>query len=164
MMNQKTAVVSTILAVLSDRGVSYELNGPTPVSEVLTDADYAIIKQTLVNGFKENKIEMSEEARGKYSDEAKLKSYVSGLVSNWVRKEKSFNCGSKYEIKNPGSRAGQGDEQIKEMKALLSVTTDPAHKALIQSAIDARIAEIKPSQAVEIDVSKLPESLRHLVK
>ena len=50
------------------------------------------------------------------------------------------------------------------MKKLLSATTDQTTKSVIQSAINDRLAEIKPSSVVEIDTSKLPESLRHLVK
>lgn len=94
-------------------------------------------------------------------DDASVMKYIPGLVNNHVRKDTRLNGGTKYEAKRPGSRSGSGDESIKAMRTLLSVTTDPAVKAQIQEAIDARVLELKPK--TEIDASKLPESLRHLV-
>jgi hypothetical protein len=164
MMNQKTATVQACLAVLNERGVKYELNGSVNIGDVLTDADKAKIRDVVFAGFKTGQIEMAEESKAKYGDDKALKSYVSGLVNNWIRKAKEFNNGQAYQAKNPGSRAGSSDEQIKEMKKLLNTTTDPKIKATIQTEIDARQAELVFASAPSIDVSKLPESLRHLVK
>lgn len=98
----------------------------------------------------------------KNPSEAELKKYIPGLVNNWVRKDRRMNGGSKYETKRPGSRTGTGDESIKAMRTLLASVTDSKDKATIQAAIDARIAELKPKK--EIDLSALPESLRHLAQ
>jgi hypothetical protein len=95
-------------------------------------------------------------------DEAQLRKYVPGLTNNWLRKDKRLNGGTKYVAKNPGSRSGSGDESIKAMRTLLSITTDANAKAEIQKAIEVRQAELKPK--VEVNVDALPESLRHLVK
>lgn len=157
-MNQRKATVSTIIAVLEERGVSYELNGPTPISDVLNDSDKKSVRETLFTMFRDDQVEMSDEAKIKYSDDSDLKSYISGLVNNWIRKAPEFNAGGKYTPKNPGSRAGSGDEQIKEMKKLLAQTQDPEVKEAVQEAIDARIAELKPT--IEVDYSKLPEELK----
>ena len=164
MMNQRTATCSTILSVLADRGVNYELNGETPISEVLNETDRAKIREIVFAGFRNGKIEMAEESKEKYKEDSALKSYVSGLVNNWIRKAPEFNGGSKYVAKNPGSRSGSGDEQVREMKKLLGQTTDPSKKQLVQSAIDARLAEIAAEKAPTIDASKLPEHLRDLLK
>ena len=94
--------------------------------------------------------------------EAQLRKYIPGLVNNWMRKDKRLNGGTKYETKRPGSRTGSGDDSIKAMRALMSVTTDPEAKAEIQAAIDARVAELNHQKAV-INTDLLPESLRHLV-
>jgi hypothetical protein len=94
--------------------------------------------------------------------EAQLLKYIPGLVNNWLRKDQRLNGGVTYQAKNPGSRSGSGDESIKAMKMLLSVTTETAARAQIQAAIDERLAELKPK--VEIKVEALPEALRHLVK
>lgn len=95
------------------------------------------------------------------SDEQLLK-YIPGLVNNWLRKDLRLNGGEKYQTKRPGSRTGSGDEGIRAMRTLLSLTQDEKVKAQIQAEIDKRIAELKPTPTV--DASKLPESLRHLVK
>ncbi len=101
-------------------------------------------------------------AHSKSSDEVTIRKYVPGLVNNWLRKDKRLNGGTSYVAKNPGSRSGSGDESIKAMKTLLSITTDADAKAEIQLAIEARQAEIKPKVALNVDA--LPEALRHLVK
>ena len=163
-MNQRTATCNTILSVLSARGVTYELNGPTPIADVLTDKDKETIRDVLFAGFRKGEIEMSADSKAKYAEDKELKKYVSGLANNWIRKAPEFNNDQAYQAKNPGSRAGSQDEQVKNMKALLSQTTDPTHRKMIQDALDARIAEIKPSKVVEVDFSKIPESLRHLAK
>jgi hypothetical protein len=91
-----------------------------------------------------------------------LNKYIPGLVNNWLRKDQRLNGGTTYVPKNPGSRSGSGDEAIKAMKTLLSITSDEDAKQAIQLEIDKRLSELKPKATV--DVSKLPESLRHLVQ
>lgn len=164
-MNQRTATVKTILGVLSDRGVKYELGGAKNITEVLTDDDRARVRQLIVAGFKSGQIEMAEESKAKYfNDDKALSAYVSGLVNNWIRKAPEFNGGGKYQPKNPGARAGSQDEQIVEMTKLLKQTNDPKTKGMIEQAIEARKAELFYSKQPTIDVSKLPSHLQHLVK
>ena len=159
MMNQRFATVSTCLAVLQERGVEYELNGPTPIADVLTDADKKTIRETVFAMFRGGQVEMAADSKEKYADDAKMKVYVSGLVNNWIRKAPEFNNQVKYAAKHPGSRQGSGDAQIKEMKKLLSATQDPETKKVIEQHIAARQQEIKPVET-GIDFDKIPESLR----
>ena len=158
-MNQRLATTSTLLAVLQERGVEYELNGKTPIAEVLSDSDVKTTQSTLFAMFRGGQVEMSAEAKVKFQDDKELKKYISGLVSNWVRKAPEFNNGQAYAPKNPGSRAGQGDSQIKEMKKLLSATTDPQTRKVIEQHIAARQEEIKPVET-GVDFDKIPEALR----
>lgn len=159
-VNQRSATVNTILAVLSDRGVEYELNGETPVSKVLTDSDKATVREILFTMFRSGEVEYKASFQHKVNDDSELKKYISGLVNNWIRKAKEFNNGQAYQAKNPGSRAGSGDSKVKEMKKLLSVTTDPQARAIIQSAIDSRVAELKAEKnQVEIDYESIPAEL-----
>lgn len=160
-VNQRTATVNAILAVLKERGVDYEFNGSTNVSELLTTEDLVKVRAILFTMFKNDKISYKEEFRSKVESDSELKKYISGLVNNWIRKAPEFNGGIKHETKNPGSRAGSGDEKVKEMKKLLSITTDPTAKALIQQAINDRVASLKAEKnQVEIDYSVIPEELR----
>lgn len=161
MKSQREACVNAIMAVLSDRGVNFELDGATNVSDVLTSEDKKKVQTILSNGFNKGEIQLSSEAQAKYvGNTSELNKYVSGLINNWVRKYPAFNSGSKYEAKNPGSRAGTGDEQVKEMRKLLKVTTDAEAKTVIQSAIDSRLAEIKPAAKVEVNFDAIPAELR----
>lgn len=159
-MNQRSAVVSTIISVLSERGVSYEMNGELSISEVLTESDRSKIISIICSGFKAGNIEMSTEARGKYAADAELKKYVVGLVNNWIRKAPEFNSGNTYQAKNPGSRTGSSDPKLKALKTLLSTVSED-QKSAVQDAIDARLEELKPK--ITIDTDLLPEHLRHLV-
>ena len=163
-MNQRNATVGTILSVLKERGVDYKLNGEVTMSEVFTDEDKAKVRGILFAGFRKGEIEMATDSKSKYAEDKALNTYITGLINNWVRKAPEFNGGQTYAPKNPGSRAGSGDEQIVEMKKLLSQTSDPTAKATVQAAIDARKAELAQQNAPVIDVSKLPENLRHLAK
>lgn len=144
-MTQKEAVFQAVTNVCGDVDGAY-----TPTKE-----QRAQVNSILFAGFQAGQIELE-----KTYDESGLKSYVSGLQSNWLRKDARLNGGVKYSAKNPGSRAGSGDPQIKAMRALLSTKTDASEIEEIQSFIDARLAEIKPAKSVEIDVDSLPAALR----
>jgi hypothetical protein len=162
-MNQRQATVNAIMSVLSERGVNYELNGETPVSEFLTADDKKKVVSLICQGFLAGQIEMSDDGKSKYfGDQAELRKYTVGLVNNWIRKATEFNAGTKYEIKNKGSRTGSSDEQLKALKELLKITTDSEVRGEIQQAIAERMEEIKPK--VEINADALPAHLRHLVK
>ena len=116
----------------------------------------AVLHQMITEGFRSGAIELSRS----YT-EPEMKNYVSGLISNWLRKDTRLNGGSKYQAKNPGSRAGCGDVQLRELRKLRTVVTDTAIIAEIDQHIAKRTSELN---TVVIDASKLPESLRHLVK
>ena len=165
MRSQKEAVCGLLLQVLSERGVEFEQNGPVNMKDVLTPADKKTVREQVTIGFLEGEISMSEQAQAKYlGDPKELSKYVHGLVNNWIKKCPQFNNGMKYIPENPGSRTGQGDDQIKAMRGLKKTTSDPLALAEIDKAIAARIAEIKPANTVTIIVEHLPEHLRHLVE
>lgn len=164
-MNQRDATVNTILSVVADKGINYELNGELTMGQVFkANPDIKEkVRTLLITGFLSRQIDMTQAAFDKYSkDEKEMKKYVGGLIDNWVRKAPEFNNDQTYKAKNPGSRSGSGDESIKEMKKLLEKTTDPEAVQAIEAAIAKRQEELKPK--VEINVEAIPEHLRHLVK
>ena len=147
MMKQKDAVYNAIKNVVDfEDGAKVEL----------TKDERASVSDILIEGFSEAKISYD----GEVPQGPKLSSYVSGLLSNWLRKDTRLNGGVKYEAKNPGSRAGVTDAQIKAMRLLLSTKTDPSERAEIQTFIDARLAVIKPAKTVTLNVDDLPAELR----
>ena len=111
---------------------------------------------------------LSKDAQVKYPTEDDLmKKYVPGLLNNWLRKDTRLNGGDKYQAKNPGSRAGSGDEQIREMNKLMKqFQIDPETHAdkikTLQAAIDERKKAIatEKQKSVTIDVSVLTPELR----
>ena len=114
------------------------------------------VNAILFESFRAGNIELDRE----YTD-SDLKSYVSGLQSNWLRKDKRLNGGTQYVAKNPGSRAGSADPQLKAMRALMSTLTTDAEKSEVQGYIDARISEIATTkQAKTVDFSALPADLQ----
>ena len=160
MISQKQAVTNAVMSVFPN----YELGGETTLSSMLTKESKDEIKSLVFEGFKAGEVSFSADAQSKYgSDDAALLKYVGGMVDNWVRKNPEFNNGSKYVTKNPGSRAGSQDDQIKALRGLKKTTSDPTALAEIDAAIATRLAEIKPATKIEIDTEALPEHLRHLV-
>ena len=123
----------------------------------LSDEQKKKVYEELIHGFMNGDIRYKLKD-GEKLEESIIRKYVPGLVNNWVRKDKRLNGDVKYEAKNPGSRTGNGDEKLKNMKALLDVVKDPAAKKEIQQAIDDRKAELQPKK--EINLSALPEHLR----
>lgn len=161
MTNQRTATVNAIMSVLADANIDYELNGDVSVSEVLNPQLKEQVRAILFNAFRQGQVQYKESFQAKVNDDKELKSYISGLVNNWIRKAKEFNSGQAYKAKNPGSRAGSTDPQVKEMRKLLSVTSDPEAKQAIQAALDSKLAELKAAkQQVTINVDALPAELR----
>ena len=162
-MNQREAVFAATTSVLSDNNITFEEG--QDIKDVMTDdlrkSVIAIVCEGFANGeviFKD-----SEENKKKLADPKKLKSYVSGLVSNWYRKDKRFNGNVKYVAKNPGSRAGQSDSKLKalrnlkkQMEAASQDTTE------VDSYIEARTTELATEKAkkIEVDMTQIPQELK----
>jgi hypothetical protein len=145
-VNQKEATYAAICAVTGHKG-----EGVLEISK----EQRAQVNMILFEGFRAGKIQLDRE----FTDQ-ELKSYVSGLQSNWIRKDKRLNGGVKYEAKSPGSRAGSGDPSLKALRALMSTLTKDEDKVEVQGYIDARVAELNVAKAPTIDYSVLPADLQ----
>jgi hypothetical protein len=141
-------------------GAVCDVRGSTEFNEAveLTKEERGKVQAALIAGLQAGTIVY----QGDVADSAKLAAYVSGLVSNWLRKDKRLNGNIAYIAKNPGTRTGSGDETLKAMRTLLSVTTDDEARLEIQQEIDKRVGELKPKKTINIDA--IPESLRHLLQ
>lgn len=155
--SQKDAVFNAIKSVLEEANVAFEEG--SNVGSLMTKELRAQVNSTLVEGFKSGSIELDSAKSDK-----ELKAYASGLQSNWLKKDKRLNGGIAYMPKNPGSRVGQSDPQIKALRALLSTKTDPAEIKEIQGYIDQRLevlASQKKAKNVSVDFNALPEELQN---
>lgn len=159
-MKQAQAVVSATQSVLGS-----DFNQSQPVLSYITKAQIELIVDTVTAQIIAGEVEFG--AKEKYDTDAKVRAYTKGMVNNWHRKSLQLNP-TKYEAKNPGSRAGSSDPMVREMKKLkaqLTAAGDEDTAAEVQAQIDSRIQEVKPTKALPtINPSALPESLRHLVK
>ena len=149
-MTQKAAVFQAVINVMGEQDSAY-----MPSKE-----ERAQVNNILFEGFKAGEITYD----GASPEEKELRSYVSGLQSNWLRKDKRLNGNVAYVAKNPGTRTGSTDAQVKAMRILLSTKTDATERSEIQTFIDKRLSELKPAKAAEtLDVNALPEALRKFV-
>lgn len=162
MQNQRTGVYNAIVAFCDENNVAFEDGMEfVPTKEQRTE-----IIALVAAAFEAEEITMSEEAKEKYNNLAKLKSYSNGLVSNWLRKDPRLNGNVKHEIKNPGSRAGSGDPVIKELRKLKkTLTSGSAEFTAVDQEINKRLEKVQAEKAkkVTIDVDQIPEELRHLI-
>ena len=147
MMKQKDAVYAAINNLFTVEGEG---------AVTLDREQRAEVIEVLVEGFKAKKVSYD----GEVPADKELRNYCSGLLSNWLRKDPRLNGNTKYEAKNPGSRTGSSDPQIKALRALIKTQTDPSKIAEIESFIEKRMAEIKPSKQVTVNVDDLPAELR----
>ena len=162
-VTQRAAVYQAVISVLSEANISFE-DGQNAKS-MMTKEHRAQVNTILAFGFTSGSIELkdTESNRTKLSDPSEMKEYVSCLQSNWLNKDTRLNGGVDHEIKNPGSRAGTGDSQLKALRTLLAISHDPIDKAELQGYIEARVAEIaleKPKATAKIDFSSLPAELQ----
>ena len=163
MMNQKDAVYQATYNVLADNDITFEDH--SDITEVMTKEYRTLIICIVCEGFKAGEVQFKDTPanKEKLGDDGKLKEYVSGLVSNWHRKDKRFNGNTTYKLKNPGSRAGQGDEQLKALRALYKQFkgVDDGKATEIQTAIDTRVGQIRTEKAkqVQVNIDALPAEL-----
>ena len=157
MLSQKEAVFNAVQQVCAEHGKSFEEGSKFD----LTKSEREQVVSIVMAGFEKGEIELK-------SEQENLKSYTGGLVSNWLRKDKRLNGNTQYQPANPGSRTGQSDDYVKNMRVLLATLPEGSEEALaVTEAIDTRIASIKAEKAKsrvkEIDVNFIPEELQHLI-
>lgn len=159
-ISQRQGVYNAVEAFLKEHG--REIDPESKV--VLATAERKAVIAMLVSATEAGELTVkSEKAR------ADLPKYWDGTLSNWLRKDERLNGGVEYQPKNPGSRAGAGDEELKNLKLLLKQVEAAGNEKGIEEvkeAIEARKAAIIQEKAAKIAVNTevIPESLRHLVQ
>ena len=153
--SQKDAVYNAVVSVLAENNIS--LNETTNVNNLMNRTLRSQVNQILFEGFRSGSIVMDKDL-----SDVELKNYVSGLQSNWLRKDKRLNGNTPYSAKNPGTRVGSTDPQVKAMRALLSTLSSTEDKLEVQSAIDARLTELNNLKRQALVSSEaLPETIRN---
>ena len=153
-MTQKEAVYQAVTTILEENGIKFE--DGQDARAVLTTEFRAQVKEILVQSFMAGAIELDVTKRG---DEKYIKSYVPGLITNHLNKDKRLNGNTKYETKNPGSRFGSGDDQLKALKALRTTLTasnaSAQEIAEIDEHIDIRVKALQANKPVKVKTVKV---------
>ncbi len=158
-INQKTAVVGAIKKLL---GSNYDPN--RSVNDQLTTDQRKTIVDTITAGIVNGDILYNKDT----GDEAAVRRYTSGMVSNHIRKAKELNGGSKYSPTSKGR--GTRDSKLSALRKLLqNYDEGTLEHTEIQEAITTRKSELQAttattikSQKTTIDTSDLPDDLREL--
>lgn len=150
-MKQREAVFNAVTNVMGTQDEAYQ-----PTKE-----QRAQIIDIVAEGLHNGSVDFSDEAKAKYDTFDKVRGYTSGMVSNWLRKDTRLNGGETYKPKNPGSRTGSQDEEVKNLKLLLkSGQLDSEGEKIVQARLDERIKEIKAAKAqVDINFEALDPAL-----
>ena len=156
MISQKEGVYNAVTAFCAEEGIPFEDGS---LMEFNKGQRQSIIGM-LVEATEANELTVNSEKA-----QQNLPIYWNGCLSNWLRKDSRLNGNTKYITKNPGSRAGSGDPQLRELKKLLVQVQGTEHEATVAAEIESRQAIVQAEKVknVEIDVDKLPEHLRALV-
>ena len=152
-MKQVDAVVQAVKYIMGD---AYN----PAVKVELTKDQRALVILELVEGLSSGTIQLSPEAKAKHEAAGTIKTYASGLLTNWLAKSKELNGNTEYAPTNPGSRSNPVLKQALELKAYLE------SKGEDTSPVDAHIAQLeaaKPAKAKTLDLSALPPELQALV-
>ena len=164
-VSQREATFNAVVAVISNNNVTF--NNGQDVKNILTSTMKKAVKNILIQQFKAGAIDCTDDfKKTKLNSDTELSKYCSGLISNWIKKDPRLNGNNKYQVVNKGIRAGQGDLQVKELRKLLKVTAGTDAQDQVSQALNARLDELKAAKtpSISIDVTALPEHLRHLVK
>jgi len=164
LISQKDSVVNEVKAIL---GTAFNAN--LSAKDQLTDDQLATIRNNIFNGIINGTVAYSKEI----TDEKEIQKYVSGMVSNYLRKAKELNGGITYTPSFIGSNSR--DEQVSELNKLLKSYVEGSEEFVqIQQAIETRkafllsektsvVKDKKKSKEFEsINMDALPEGLKNL--
>ena len=151
-MKQRECVLVHVQNNVSEFGINWEIN--QDIKTAATKEFTTHIVDQVTSDILTGKCEM----KNKKSDEKETRRYVVGMVNDAFRKDRRLNGDQKYEFKNPGSRAGTGDEIIKTLRQHMKTIADPVLRTKIETEINSRVAALKPAAPV-VDLSVLPADM-----
>ena len=154
-MKQVEAVFQAVCAIRGVEGFDEKV--------VLTKEEKSKVIEMVTRGLMSGDVDFKPESRAKHNTYELVKKYTGGLVDNHLRKDKRLNGDTEYVAKNPGSRTGSQDSVLKNLKLLKSTVKDAESIAAIDEEIAKRLEAIGKPKTVTIDISKIPEELRHLI-
>jgi hypothetical protein len=162
-MSQSRSVIEATISVLGE-----DFQPGVPVLSYITKSQVSEVVDLVTQSICEGLTDFSAAARVKYNTPKLVRSYVVGMVNNWHRKSKELNGGMVYTPKNPGSRQGSSDPELKELKLLKKTLVErnarPDAIEKVDAAIQSRLEALGQSKPkVQINADLIPEELRDLI-
>jgi len=159
--SQKAVVYEAISSFLQENERQFDAGDKVELSP----EDRKTIVTMIVTAIETGEMEFSPEAATKHNTPEKMRNYSTGLLSNWLRKDKRLNGGAKHSIKNPGSRVGQDDEIIKSLKSLKKILTSKREVEIVEAEIQIRIEFLKNQKSMNVLINKdaIPTHLLYLI-
>ena len=143
MLSQKDAVYQATMAVLKRNNVEFK-DGQN-VRDAIKDnlRLRSEIRNLVFQGLRTGKVAFggSEDER----DDRTLRTYATGLISNWFRKDRRLNGGGRYipATTREDRHVSAGERKIRQLQAAVDVTDDKDLKKRLEEAID----DIKEQEA-----------------
>lgn len=160
-MKQKEAVLAAVMSVFAENQVEF-IQKHSAAKSMLSDGMYSSVVDIVTEGIKSGHVSFSDAAHEKYHSDDLKRDYVKSMVNNWLKKDERLNGGVEYKPKNPGSRTGVTDPEIKNLKLLLKsgkLKTKEAEDK-VKERIEAKKAELRASKEnVEVDLSAIDPAL-----
>lgn len=168
MLSQVNAVIAAVKSFAQDNSIEF-IEGTTDARSFLDEKSVSGIAEFITSQVMNKEVQFSENAWSKYDTRQKVYGYVKSMVKNHLKKSLKLNGGEPYRPTNPGSRTGQSNPEIKNLKACIAkLKSDGADAETIgkfESALEAKVAEYKASKQpqVEVDESLLSDELKALL-
>ena len=156
---QKNAVYEVTLEVLTENGVDF-VEGDTVVNDIIDKDLRDSIRGKLLIMFKNSEIVLN-----KSFDDKTLEKYVGSLMCNWFNKDLRLNGNIPHTIKAAGSRIGQTDPVVKELRKMRKAVVNTNHEPIVKQEIIKRQEHLRKEQIskIEINPDLIPEHLQHLL-
>lgn len=138
MLSQKDAVFQATVAVLEQNGRKFE-EGRNIREVIKEDIRLRVqIRDLVYEGLRQNQVVFGGDEDSK-SDRS-LRTYATGLISNWFRKDKRLNGGKRYVPStfrdSTGTMVHSSDEKIHSLEVAMRATDDDDLKKRLQEAIE----------------------------
>ena len=159
-VSQKDAVYEISMRVLEENRINFD-EGVDILTDVIDRDIRSSIVSIIVENFEQDNIVSNKNHIGE-----KLRSYSSGLVSNWAKKDLRLNGNIEHTIKNPGSKVNSTDPIVRELRKMLKEVKGTEHESAVGAELRIRLESLRKEQSksITINASLIPESLRHLIQ
>lgn len=167
-LTQVQAVIAVVAAYALENNIEFT-QGSTDARSFINEEQIVSFTDLITSQIENGDVVFSENAKQKYSTLDKVKGYVKGMIKNHLNRSLKLNGGNPYVPANPGSRTGQSNPEVKNLRACINkLKSEGASEEVVaqfENALSLKIEEIKESKKpqVEIDSSLLSPELADLL-